>query len=75
VEVGGLFLAMKGAEVAEEVKTSDSALRALGGKVEEVKSYELPSGDKRKLVVIRKVRETPAGFPRQRVNISKNPLT
>jgi 16S rRNA (guanine527-N7)-methyltransferase len=71
VEVGGLFLAMKGVEVEE----AGGALRALGGKIEEVKSYELPSGDKRKLVVIRKVQETPAGFPRQRVNISKNPLT
>jgi len=75
VKVGGLFLAMKGAEISEEFKASDSALRALGGEVEEIKSYELPSGDKRNLAVIRKVRGTPANLPRQRVNITKNPLT
>jgi 16S rRNA (guanine527-N7)-methyltransferase len=70
VKVGGLMLAMKGAEIEK----ADSALEKLGGEVEEVKNYELPSGDKRKLAVIRKVRETPANLPRQRVNIAKKPL-
>jgi 16S rRNA (guanine527-N7)-methyltransferase len=70
VKVGGLMLAMKGAEIEE----ADSALEKLGGEVEEVKNYELPSGDKRSLIVIRKVRGTPANLPRQRVNIAKKPL-
>jgi 16S rRNA (guanine527-N7)-methyltransferase len=71
VRVGGLMLAMKGAEL----EGAQTALAALGGKLEEVKSYELMSGDRRSLIVIRKVRETPKEFPRQRVNIAKNPLT
>ncbi|MCL2638277.1 MAG: 16S rRNA (guanine(527)-N(7))-methyltransferase RsmG [Oscillospiraceae bacterium] len=71
VKVGGLMLAMKGAEV----ENADSALKALGGEVEEIKSYELPSGDRRNLVIIRKIEATPAKFPRQRINIAKNPLT
>jgi 16S rRNA (guanine(527)-N(7))-methyltransferase RsmG len=70
VKVGGFMLAMKGAEV----ENADSALKALGGEVEEVKTYELPSGDKRSLVVVRKTAETHGKYPRQRVNIAKTPL-
>ena len=70
VKVGGMFLAMKGAET----ENAENALKLLGGEIEEVKNYELPSGDKRNLIIIRKVRETPQKYPRQRVNISKNPL-
>jgi 16S rRNA (guanine527-N7)-methyltransferase len=70
VEVGGLMLAMKGQELGE----AERALRELGGEVEAVHDYALPSGDARKLAVIRKTRETPTKYPRQRVNITKNPL-
>jgi len=70
VKVSGLMLAMKGSET----ETAETALKALGGEIEEVKNYELPSGDKRNLIVIRKIKETPGGFPRQRVNIAKKPL-
>jgi len=70
VAVGGLMLAMKGSED----ESAESALRALGGELEGVKHYELPSGDRRTLVVIRKVTATPTKYPRQRVNIRKNEL-
>jgi 16S rRNA (guanine527-N7)-methyltransferase len=70
VKVGGFMLAMKGAEV----ENAERALGLLGGEVEEVRDYELTSGDRRSLIVIRKVRGTPASFPRQRVNIAKKPL-
>ncbi|MCL2696666.1 MAG: 16S rRNA (guanine(527)-N(7))-methyltransferase RsmG [Oscillospiraceae bacterium] len=71
VKIGGLMLAMKG----PESENADGALAALGGETEDVKNYTLPSGDRRSLIIIRKVKETPAKFPRQRINISKNPLT
>lgn len=70
VKVGGLFLAMKGSEL----ENADNALKLLGGETADVKNCELPSGDKRTLIVIRKVRVTPEKYPRQRINISKNPL-
>jgi len=71
-KAGGVFLAMKGAE--SEAETAKTALRLLGGEVEEIKGYALPRGDKRSLVVIRKTSETPPDYPRRRVNIAKNPL-
>ncbi|MCL2693515.1 MAG: 16S rRNA (guanine(527)-N(7))-methyltransferase RsmG [Oscillospiraceae bacterium] len=70
VKVGGLMLAMKGSEGED----ASAALELLGGEVEDVKHYELPSGDKRRLVIIRKVKETPPAYPRRRVNITKKPL-
>jgi 16S rRNA G527 N7-methylase RsmG len=70
VKVGGIMLAMKG----QNTEAADNALALLGGELEEVKDYELPSGDKRKLIVIRKTRNTPPAYPRQRLKISKNPL-
>jgi len=70
VKVGGLMLAMKGAEA----ESAENALKVLGGEVVEVKNYELPSGDKRNLIIIRKTKQTPKEFPRQRVNIAKKPL-
>jgi 16S rRNA (guanine527-N7)-methyltransferase len=70
VKVGGLMLAMKGSEEED----ASAALGLLGGEVEDVKHYELPSGDKRRLIVIRKVKETPPAYPRRRVNIAKKHL-
>jgi len=72
VKVGGVFLAMKGDNA--ETETAGNAIALLGGEVEQVKKYSLPSGDGRSLVVIRKVKQTPTKYPRKRVNIVKNPL-
>jgi len=73
VKVGGVMLAMKG-QIRESTENAETALSLLGGEVEQVFDYELPSGDGRKLIVIRKTRKTPPSYPRQRVNIAKNPL-
>ncbi|MDR2531311.1 MAG: 16S rRNA (guanine(527)-N(7))-methyltransferase RsmG [Oscillospiraceae bacterium] len=70
VKTGGLMLAMKGAEV----EGADAALKILGGEIEEIKSYRLPSGAQRNLIIIRKIRNTPKEFPRQRVNISNTEI-
>jgi len=68
----GVFMAMKG--VNSEADGAAKALRLLGGEVAEIKEYALPCGDKRSLVIIKKVAETPQCYPRRRVNITKNPL-
>jgi 16S rRNA (guanine527-N7)-methyltransferase len=73
VEVGGVFLALKGED--DEVGSAGRAIALLGGEVEKVHGYFLDGGDKRNLVVIRKVRQTPAEYPRKRVNITKNPIS
>ncbi|MCL2077057.1 MAG: 16S rRNA (guanine(527)-N(7))-methyltransferase RsmG [Oscillospiraceae bacterium] len=76
VKVGGLMLAMKGKSHSQDSddENASTALELLGGETEEIKSYKLPSGDQRTLIVIRKTKSTPVKFPRQRINIGKNPL-
>ncbi|MCL2035918.1 MAG: 16S rRNA (guanine(527)-N(7))-methyltransferase RsmG [Oscillospiraceae bacterium] len=71
-KVGGLFLAMKGGDC--ETHRAATALTTLGGEIEDVIEYTLPSGDSRNLVIIRKARQTPTNYPRRRVNLTKNPM-
>jgi len=72
VQVGGVFLAMKGEH--SEVDSARTAIELLGGEIQDTIKYDLPSGDKRNLIIIKKVRQTPTQYPRKRVNITKNPI-
>lgn len=72
VKKGGVFVALKGAE--DECDIAEKAIKKLGGEVEKVIKYNLPCGDNRNLVVIRKVENTPANCPRAGGVIAKRPL-
>lgn len=73
-KVGGVFLAMKGGDSSAEVDAASHAIKTLGGRLEKLQSYSLPSGDRRTLAVIRKISPTPAAYPRQQGKISAKPL-
>lgn len=75
VKVGGQFLAMKALDSDEEIRTAKSAIAQLGGKVEDIRDYTIPGTDiVHRVVVIRKVKPTPAAFPRAFAKIKKAPL-
>lgn len=75
VKVGGVFLAYKGSDVAEEVKNAKNAIRTLGGDTEDIIPYTIPGTDiTHSLVVIRKINPTVSMYPRQQGRISKKPL-
>lgn len=75
VKKGGLFLAMKGPDVAEELEEAKAAVRLLGGSVERVFEYEIPGTDVHHTVVaVRKTGDTPAKYPRPWAQIKKKPL-
>ncbi len=74
VKVGGAFLALKGADCSEELREAYTAIKTLGGKTERVEEYALPCGDRRALVVIRKIAPTPKAYPRQQSRIKSKPL-
>lgn len=75
IKVGGVFLAMKSADSDEELSAAKGAIGQLGGKVEEVWDYTIPTTDvKHRVIAIRKVRPTPAQFPRPFAKIKKRPL-
>ncbi|MBO5495958.1 MAG: 16S rRNA (guanine(527)-N(7))-methyltransferase RsmG [Oscillospiraceae bacterium] len=75
VQVGGRFLAMKGPEAEEEVREAAGAIRTLGAEVERLAPYTIPGTDRSPcVVVLRKVRATPARYPRRWGQIKKQPL-
>lgn len=72
VKVGGVFAAMKGP--SENYRDGENAVKLLGGEIEDVKEYKLPNGDKRVLIVVRKIAQTAGKYPRNGGQISKKPL-
>jgi 16S rRNA (guanine527-N7)-methyltransferase len=75
VKTGGLFIAMKGPRVEEEIKAAEKALSVLGGTLQEMVNMRLPlTGDERNLVKIKKVSPTPAKYPRRAGMPQKKPL-
>ncbi len=75
VKVGGIFIAMKGSDVKEEVNNSKKALDILGGQVEQVKQFILPNSDnERNMVIIRKYRQTPTNYPRKSGKPTRDPI-
>ena len=75
VRLSGKFIAFKGGEADEEIKSASKAIQALGGKKTDVYGFELPENSgSRTLVVIEKVQPTPDKYPRQNGKIKAKPL-
>ncbi|MBQ8194734.1 MAG: 16S rRNA (guanine(527)-N(7))-methyltransferase RsmG [Oscillospiraceae bacterium] len=72
VKVGGRFIALK--SVNEDMSAADNAAKQLGGDKPSVTDYKLPNGDDRRLVITKKIIQTPTKFPRSTANIAKKPL-
>ena len=75
LRAGGRFLAMKSLACGEELEGARNAVRVLGGEVDGLRDYTIPGTDiQHRVVVIRKVRGTPEGYPRSFAKIKKKPL-
>ena len=75
VKPGGRFLAMKSARSDEELHAAAHAIAVLGGRVERVVDYAIPTGDvTHRVIVIEKIRPTPPQYPRAFGQIKKRPL-
>jgi 16S rRNA (guanine527-N7)-methyltransferase len=73
--IGGRFAAYKGPEIGVEVEEASRAIELLGGRLEAVHEFDLPPGGiRRSLVIISKVKATPAGYPRKAGIPERNPL-
>lgn len=72
VKVGGQFIALK--SVNEDIGSAENAIRKLGGEIDSVTDYKIPNGDDRRLVVVKKISQTPTQYPRNSANINKKPL-
>ena len=75
VKVGGRCICMKGSNGKEECINSGKALELLGGKVEKIDEFCLPSSEiKRSIIVVKKIKNTPLKYPRKAGTPSKEPL-
>jgi 16S rRNA (guanine527-N7)-methyltransferase len=75
VRVGGHMLAQKGKEARLEAQAGQAAIELLGGQLGPLREVRVPGLDEERwLVVVNKVAETPAKYPRRPGMPAKRPL-
>lgn len=75
VKVGGIFIAMKGANARDELDEGKKAISVLGGKVEQIYSFTLPcENSERNIIMIKKQKATPKRYPRKPGIPNKSPI-
>ena len=75
LKIGGYFLALKGPSAEEELADAKRAIYVLGGEAcgiypVNIKGYDL----NHKIIIIKKVRQTPQQYPRKPGIAAKNPI-
>ncbi len=76
VKKGGTFIAYKGEKAEEEIEAARKAIDVLGGKISRIETIDLKneSAENHVLVYIKKVKNTPAKYPRKSGVARKDPL-
>ena len=75
VAVGGFFVAHKGSRYSEELNDATGAIQRLGGEIAKIEKIKLPGlDDVRAIIYIKKIKKTPAAYPRRPGTAEKNPL-
>ncbi len=75
LRVGGVAIAQKGEGGPAEATKAQPALQVLGGELQQVLPVELPeAGETRYLIVVNKINETPAKYPRRPGIVAKRPI-
>lgn len=73
IKKGGYLLAYKGPDANEELERASKAIKVLGGRYKEIKEVSL-EGFQHNIVIIEKIKETPAKYPRKAGTPSKEPI-
>ncbi len=67
VKLGGIVLAFKGSNFQEEIDEAKNALAILGGEYVKTLHFELPNNEgERNIIIIKKIKETPKQYPRDK---------
>ncbi len=75
VKVGGRIIAYKGSNFKEELAEATKAIEVLGGKYLKTLNFELPNDyGERNIVIIEKIKPTPAKYPRSKNQPKTNPI-
>ena len=71
VQNNGHFISMKGQN--EDISSSEASIRLLGGEIFKTEDYEVEA-EKRRIIVVKKISQTPTKYPRNSAQIKKKPL-
>lgn len=75
LKIDGRFLALKGPLAEDELTAAKRAIHILGGEFEQIFEVKIPYSDlSHKIIIIKKVRQTPIQYPRKAGIPTKNPL-
>ncbi len=75
VSVGGKFISFKSGDIEEEINIGRSAIKKLGGSMNDPVYFMLPNTDiNRSFIIIDKEKNTPKAYPRKAGTPSKEPL-
>ncbi|MGG0824892.1 16S rRNA (guanine(527)-N(7))-methyltransferase RsmG [Paenibacillus turicensis] len=75
VKTGGIFAAMKGTDLKEEVKEATRSFKELNGKMKASYHFQLPQENAdRHIIIIEKVGDTPKKYPRKAGTPLKSPI-
>ena len=75
VKQNGYCISMKGSNVEEEIGQGKKAISVLGGEIKEIEKFQLPQSDiNRCIIIINKVKSTPAKYPRKPGTPAKEPI-
>ena len=75
IRVGGYLLAYKGPGAEEEAKDAEKALKILGGSIIDIRQTSMEEyGLDHRILVIKKVRNTPKAYPRKAGTPLREPL-
>lgn len=73
LKLGGQAIFYK-SDISQELPSAQNAIEFLGGKVRTIFEFDLEQDIKRSFVIIQKIKQTPAGYPRPLNKPRKNPL-
>ncbi len=74
LKVGGRAVFYKGPRGAQEAEQAGKAIALCGGNIEKVWFYNLPTGEKRSLYLLKKTKHTPPQYPRAEGIPARKPL-
>src|SRR5690625_4404964 len=75
VQKKGIFAAMKGANIDDELEQGKKAIQTLGGNIQDVHSFSLPIDEsERTIVIIEKQKNTPKKYTRKPVTPNRQPI-
>jgi len=75
VKVGGYAVVYKSSKLEEELSQAKKAIDILGGKIEDIKKFEIVEKNlERNILIIKKIKPTPNKYPRDKNKARLSPL-